>query len=186
MHVPVPVDLSYRLINHGPTVIIGTSLEDRRNLMAAAWVMPISASPPKIVVALGPSYSRELIEASRRFSISVPPISMIELVYNLGTTSGRHRDKIADTSLEIIDGASASVPLVAGCFAWMECSVLINPNLEKEHNLFIAEIFGAWADDGVFYDGHFTQEFERTGTLHHVARGRFVYANTIEDRYLRR
>jgi len=182
----VSLEICYRLINHGPTVIIGTRLGDRRNLMAAAWVMPISTNPPKIVSALGRSFSRELIEATRQFSISVPPASMIEQVYNLGTRSGRQRDKLAECSIEVVDGSIRPVPLVEGCIAWLECEVSTNEALEQDHNLFIARIVNAWADDSVFDDGHFTSEFERTGTLHHVAGGRFVYARTIEDKYMRR
>ena len=37
------VDLkhAYRLLNHGPTVLVGSAHEGRSNVMAAAWAMPL-------------------------------------------------------------------------------------------------------------------------------------------------
>jgi len=51
-----PVDLSkaYRLLNHGPTVLVAAS-GGKRNIMAAAWAMPLDFSPPKVAVVLDKS-----------------------------------------------------------------------------------------------------------------------------------
>jgi flavin reductase (DIM6/NTAB) family NADH-FMN oxidoreductase RutF len=42
------VDLSHasRLINHGPTVLVSSAHGGRRNIMAAAWSMPVEFTPP--------------------------------------------------------------------------------------------------------------------------------------------
>ena len=52
------VELQYasRLLNHGPTILI-TSYDapsDRRNVMAAAWSMPVEFAPPRTILV----YSR--------------------------------------------------------------------------------------------------------------------------------
>jgi len=49
-----PVDLAHasRLVNHGPTVLVTTEHAGRRNVMAAAWSMPVEFTPPRIAVVV--------------------------------------------------------------------------------------------------------------------------------------
>ena len=49
---PVDLDHASRLVNHGPTVLIATEHQGRRNLMAAAWPMPVEFTPPRIAVVV--------------------------------------------------------------------------------------------------------------------------------------
>ena len=70
----VPLPQAYRLLNHGPTVLVSSAAGARRNVMAAAWCMPLDFDPPKIVVVIDKStFTRELISASGEFAINVPP-----------------------------------------------------------------------------------------------------------------
>jgi hypothetical protein len=48
------VDLAHanRLINHGPTVLVSSQHEGRRNVMAAAWSMPVEFTPPRVAVVI--------------------------------------------------------------------------------------------------------------------------------------
>ena len=49
---PVELQHASRLLNHGPTVLI-TSYDvetKRRNVMAAAWSMPVEFAPPRIAI----------------------------------------------------------------------------------------------------------------------------------------
>jgi len=56
-----------RLINHGPTVLVTSAHDGRRNVMAAAWSMPVEFSPPSVAVVIDKStYTRELVLASGR------------------------------------------------------------------------------------------------------------------------
>lgn len=54
-----PVELRHasRLLNHGPTVLITSRDEslDRRNVMAAAWSMPVEFEPPRIAIVVDKS-----------------------------------------------------------------------------------------------------------------------------------
>lgn len=73
-----PVELKHasRLLNHGPTVLITSRDEsiDRRNVMAAAWSMPVEFEPPRIAIVVDKStWSRELIERSGSSASSSPP-----------------------------------------------------------------------------------------------------------------
>jgi hypothetical protein len=38
---PVPLPKAYRLLNHGPTVLVSAAHNGQRNIMAAAWAMPL-------------------------------------------------------------------------------------------------------------------------------------------------
>ncbi|KGW45139.1 flavin reductase domain protein, FMN-binding protein [Burkholderia pseudomallei MSHR684] len=69
------VDLkkAYRLINHGPTVLVSAHHDGVDNVMAAAWACALDFSPPKLTVVLDKAAkTRELIEQSGRFVIQVP------------------------------------------------------------------------------------------------------------------
>ena len=38
--IELPLKSANRLINHGPTVLVGAGSGEQANLMTAAWVMP--------------------------------------------------------------------------------------------------------------------------------------------------
>lgn len=73
MRIPVDLAKAYRLLNHGPTVLVSAEAEGRRNVMAAAWVMPVDFNPPKVAVVIDRNtFTRGLIERSGRFALNVP------------------------------------------------------------------------------------------------------------------
>ncbi len=63
--IPIELHHASRLLNHGPTVMI-TSFDEqsqRRNIMAAAWSMPMEFEPPRVAIVVDKStWTRELIE----------------------------------------------------------------------------------------------------------------------------
>jgi flavin reductase (DIM6/NTAB) family NADH-FMN oxidoreductase RutF len=62
-----------RLINHGPTVLVTSAHGGRRNVMAAAWSMPVEFTPPRIAIVIDKkTFTRELIAASGAFAICLP------------------------------------------------------------------------------------------------------------------
>lgn len=63
MH-PVELPQAYRLINHGPTVLVGSAHAGRVNVMAAAWAMPLDFDTPKVAVVVDKAtLTRQLIDA---------------------------------------------------------------------------------------------------------------------------
>ena len=61
MRIPVPLAHAYRLLNHGATTLVSTAHGGRRNVMAAAWVMPLDFEPPKFAaVVAADTLTREL------------------------------------------------------------------------------------------------------------------------------
>lgn len=174
MRTSVPLDKAYRLLNHGPVVLITSAQGGARNVMAAAWSMPIDFSPPKVAVVVdGRSYSRALIDASGEFALNIPCRAQIEAVLKAGTASGRETDKFAATGLETFAAERVGAPLIEGCVGWLECKVIPEPHNEKRYDLFIAEVVAAWADDRVFRDGRWDMADEGLRTLHYLSGGAF-------------
>ncbi|HEX7686758.1 MAG TPA: flavin reductase family protein [Burkholderiaceae bacterium] len=179
MRQPVPLDRCTRLLNHGPTVLVSAKHEGRRNVMAAAWSMPLDFLPPKVAVVLDKqTFTRGLVEASGRFALAVPPVALAALTQRVGNTSGRDVDKFAvpDALARAEPGPATGAPLVEGCVAWLECRRLPEAHVEQAYDLFLGEVVAAWADDRVFRDGrwHFADADPALRTLHHIAGGHFL------------
>jgi flavin reductase (DIM6/NTAB) family NADH-FMN oxidoreductase RutF len=181
MRLPVELAKAYRLLNHGPTVLVSAAHGGRRNVMAAAWAMPLDFDPPKVAVVIDRStYTRELIEGAGEFALSVPCRNFADATYTVGSTSGHgmERDKFERYGLATFGGTAIAAPLLEGCVAWLECRVLPEPHNQQTHDLFIARVLAAQADDRVFSGGrwHFESGQEALRTIHHLAGGAFVGA----------
>ena len=181
MRTDVPLDRAYRLLNHGPTVLVSASHGGRVNVMAAAWAMPLDFNPPKVAVVIDKStFTRGLIEGSGRFALNLPCRAQADLTYRLGSTSGHQVDKRADPGLPIIEGRTG-LPLVDGCVGWLECTLLPEPALQDRYDLFLGQVVAAQADSRVFRDGRwfFDEAPQALRTLHHVAGGAFLSASDL-------
>jgi len=173
MRVPVELRRSYRLLNHGPVVLVTSAAGGRTNVMPAAWVMPVDFEPPLVaaVIAEGTA-TRELVDASGELALSIPPASMLDAVYEAGQADGRVVDKWARLGLRPAPGSRVAAPLVEGCLGWLECRV-VDRSLAGKMDLFVCETVAAWADDEVFRDGEWRFSEPDRRTVHHVAAGRF-------------
>jgi len=170
----VPLPQAYRLLNHGPTVLVSSAAGARRNVMAAAWCMPLDFDPPKIVVVIDKStFTRELIGASGEFAINVPPRALLDATVAAGNDSGRDTDKFAALDLPIFAATQIAAPLVGGCVAWLECKVVPEAHNQERYDLFIGEVVAARADSRVFHNGRWHFDDDALRTLHHVAGGAF-------------
>jgi flavin reductase (DIM6/NTAB) family NADH-FMN oxidoreductase RutF len=178
----VPLPQAYRLLNHGPTVLVSAAHGGRRNVMAAAWAMPLDFDPPKVTVVVDKNtFTRTLIEASGTFALSVPCRSLTDATYAAGSLSGAERtDKFADCGLMSFPALRIAAPLVEGCVAWLECRVIAGPHAhhhQQAYDLFVAEVLAAQADERVFSNGRWQSDAPaELRTLHHQAGGTFFVA----------
>lgn len=180
-HISVAPTQAYRLLNHGPTVLVTTAHGEQRNIMAAAWNMPLDFNPPRIAIVIDKkTYTRELIEASGSFAINVPCKAQAEMVIKVGSSTGRELmgkepdNKFAAFTLPTFAASQIAAPLVEGCVAWLECKVIPEPHIQETYDLFLAEVVAAYADDRVFSDGRWNFEgHDELRTLHHVSGGFF-------------
>ena len=174
---PVPLDKAYRLLNHGPTVLVSAQFAGERNVLAAAWACALDFAPPKVTVVLDKATrTRALVEASGLFALQLPTVPQAAMTVALGTDSAiTMPDKLARHQVPLFDAPGLELPLVEGCAAWLVCRVIPEPHIQQAYDLFIGEVIAAWADSRVFRNGHW--EFETAPaelrTLHYVAGGQF-------------
>jgi flavin reductase (DIM6/NTAB) family NADH-FMN oxidoreductase RutF len=174
MRIAVPLARSYRLLNHGPTTLVSVAHGGRRNVMAAAWVMPLDFEPPKFVavVAAG-TFTRELLEASGECVLQAPTTEQIDVTYAAGSRSGRDGDKFEQLGIATENATLVGAPLVAHCACWLECRVVAEPQTQERYDLFVLECVAAWADDTLWRDGDWRFPAGGRRTIHHCKGGVF-------------
>ncbi|MGE6340771.1 flavin reductase family protein [Acidovorax sp. NPDC077664] len=181
---PVPLDKAYRLLNHGPTVLVSAAHAGQHNVMAAAWACALDFAPPKVTLVLDKATrTRELVEASGEFALQLPTVPMAAMTVAIGTDSAKtHPDKLQQHGVPLFHAPSHAsthisthIPLVHGCAAWLLCRVIPEPHIQQTYDLFIGEVVAAWADERAFRHGHweFDTAPDTLRTLHYVAGGQF-------------
>ena len=154
---PVVLEHASRLLNHGPTVLVTSAQGGRRNVMAAAWSMPVEFSPPRIAIVIDKrTFTRELIAASGCFGVCIPGAALA--------------------------GPVLGVPLIeAGCAAWMECRLIPERHTEDAYDTCFAEVVAAAADARVFSSGRWDLRADNAElhTLHHLGAGNFARAADV-------
>lgn len=185
---PVPVALSHasRLVNHGPTVLVTSAHGGRRNVMAAAWSMPVEFEPPRVAVVIDKrTFTRELVTASGVFGLCIPGRALAAATYGAGSSSGRDPqpggDKFRALGLATFDGGRLGLPMVAGCAAWLECRRLPEPRTEDAYDTVFAEVVWAAADPRIFDGGRWSVRADNADlhTLHHLGAGTFAVAGEV-------
>lgn len=173
----VPLEKSYRLLNHGPTVLVSAKYLNTENVMSASWACALDFSPAKVTVVLDKAaFTRHLVENSGYFALQIPVAQQAQLVMNVGSESLKENpNKLKEFGVNLFFQKGHSVPLVEGCAAWMVCKLIPEPHNQQTHDLFIGEVVAAWADDRVFRDGHwqFDDVPQELKTLHYVSGGQF-------------
>lgn len=181
--VPVALEHAVRLINHGPTVLITSSDGNRRNVMAAAWSMPVEFTPPRVAVVIDKNtFTRELVAASGVFAICLPGSALIDLTYAVGSESGRALDKFEHFGIDTLVTPLLGLPVPAsGCSAWLECRLIPERHTEDAYDTCFAEVVGAAADARIFRNGHWLFESGNADlqTIHHLGGGNFICAGSV-------
>ena len=180
---PVALEHASRLINHGTTVLVTSAHGGRRNVMAAAWSMPVEFTPPRIAVVIDKrTYTKELVAASGAVGICLPGTALADLTYAVGSQSGRTVDKFADHGIAAQAGPVLGVPLIeSGCAAWLECRLIREAHAEDAYDTCFAEVVAAAADERVFAGGRwsFRDDNLELQTIHHLGAGNFVRAGGV-------
>ena len=128
-----------------PMVLVGTTVENRANFMAVAWVSRVNARPPMIGVALGKThYTNAGIHQNKTFSVNVPGMDLIEKVDYCGLVSGKDDDK--SRLFDIFTGELPNTPMIQQCPLCMECK-LVNAVDLPTNTLFIGEIIGTYTEE---------------------------------------
>jgi flavin reductase (DIM6/NTAB) family NADH-FMN oxidoreductase RutF len=112
---------------------------ERRGGLVATFVSEASIVPdlPRVVVGLARThYTWELVEASGAFALHLLPEEQIDLVWQFGLDSGRHRDKLAGVATTT---GSTGSPLLACAIGWLDCRVETRLDI-GDRTLYVAEV----------------------------------------------
>ncbi len=154
----------YRLLEPGPVVLLTTASGDRRNVMTMSWHMMVEFSPPLVAcIVSGGDHSFTALRATGECVIAIPPVELAEKVVAVGNCSGRDVDKFKKIGLSPVAAEQVNAPLIAECFANLECRV-VDTSLVERFNLFILEVVKAWIEP----------EQTHSKTIHHHGYGKFV------------
>jgi flavin reductase (DIM6/NTAB) family NADH-FMN oxidoreductase RutF len=154
----------YQLLEPVPVVLLTTAHKGRTNVMAISWLTMVEFQPPLIAcIVSNANYSFAALRATKECVIAVPALELASKVVGVGNCSGRKVDKFKRFGLTPAPAARVAPPLVAECFANLECRV-VDTHLVNKFNLFILEVVKAWSDP--------SRKTPRT--IHHHGNGRFA------------
>lgn len=160
----LPLSKVYQLLEPGPVALVTTSHNGRANVMTQSWHMMIEFEPPQVAcIVSNANYSFAALRTSGECVISIPASKLAAKAVAIGNSSGRDIDKFATFGLTKLRAARVKPPLIAECFANLECKVT-DTRLVNKYNLFILEVLKAWIDP--------TQKNPKT--IHHCGYGTFV------------
>ncbi|TNJ37513.1 flavin reductase family protein [Chlorobaculum thiosulfatiphilum] len=162
--VAFPLSEVYGLLEPGPVILLTTAGKERPNVMAQSWHMMMEFEPPLVGCIISDrNYSYGLLQASGECVIAIPTVELADKVVGCGNCSGAEIDKFATFGLTPVAAAEVCAPLVAECFANLECRV-VDDSMVDRYGLFVLEVLRAWIDPAV----------KNPETIHHRGRGRFM------------
>jgi len=170
--VKIPIAKAYRLINYGPVVLVTSAWKDKQNVATIAWCSPLASEPVLAGVAVYQEhFTRKLIHQSKEFVINVPGADLRRKVENCGSVHGSQVDKFEKFGLTPILASKVKAPLVAECFAHLECK-LVNEVKVGDHVLFVGEVVNALVDKGAVNKEGIVN-LKQVKTLHHLGSDEF-------------
>ena len=160
----LPLAKVYQLLEPGPVVLLTTAHKGRANIMTLSWHMMVEFEEPLVAcVVSSADHSFAALRATRECVIAVPAVELATKVVEIGNCSGRDVDKFAAFALTPLPAARVAAPLVAECFANLECTVA-DTRLVNRYDLFVLEVVKAWTDPAQ----------KNPKTIHHQGYGTFV------------
>lgn len=164
-----PLSKVYQLLEPGPVVLLTTASKGKANVMAMSWHMMVEFEPPLVArVVSGGDYSFNALRAAKECVIAIPALKLARKVVEIGNSSGRNTDKFKTFGLTKVPARSITPPLIAECFANLECKVA-DTSLVDKYNLFILEVVKAWIDP----------KQKNPKTIHHRGYGTFAVDGKI-------
>ena len=159
-----PLSHVYRLLEPGPVVLVTTFHKGKTNIMTQSWHTMMEFEPPLVgCVISGRNYSFDALVATKECVISIPTVELAKQMVGIGNCSGKKVDKFKKFKLTPLSASQISPPLIAECYANLECKVADSRFVNK-YNFFVLEVVKAWVDPA--------QKNPRT--MHHQGNGVFM------------
>jgi flavin reductase (DIM6/NTAB) family NADH-FMN oxidoreductase RutF len=160
----LPLSKVYQLLEPGPVVLLTTAHKGRANVMTMSWHMMVDFEPPLVAcVVSNRDHSFGALRATKECVIAIPAVELAPVVVEIGNCSGRDVDKFEAFHLTPMKTERVGPPLVAECFANLECKV-VDTRLVNRFNLFVLEVLKGWIDPAK----------KNPKTIHHQGFGSFV------------
>ncbi|SDU18398.1 NADH-FMN oxidoreductase RutF, flavin reductase (DIM6/NTAB) family [Verrucomicrobium sp. GAS474] len=161
-----PLSKVYGLLEPGPVVMVTTVGKGRPDIMTMSWHTMVEFEPPLVACVISNrNYSFGLLRESKECVIGIPAVEIAEKVVGCGNTSGVKLDKFKKFGLTPRSASLVAAPLIAECFANLECRV-VDTTLVNKYCLFLLEVVKAWVDPKV----------KNPKTIHHLGNGNFMVA----------
>lgn len=163
---PLALAKVYGLLEPGPVVLLTTARGGRANVMTMSWHTMLEFEPPQLgCVVSDRNFSHAALKATRQCVIAIPSVEIAAQVVACGNCSGREVDKFATIGLTALPATAVDAPLIAECFANLECRV-VDTRMVRRWGLFVLEVVKAWIDP----------RSTDPRTLHHRGWGEFMVA----------
>lgn len=153
-------EVEHYLINGGLFLTAG---KEKVNTMAIGWggINVFWDKPVFLALVRKSRYTRELIEKTGQFTVSVPLERDLKRALNFcGTKSGRDLDKFKECNLTPLPGLKINTPVIGECPLHYECRVIykhdmlpenMDPEINSEiypnadyHTLYVGEIVACY------------------------------------------
>ena len=142
----LPLAKVYQLLEPGPVILLATARKGRANVMTLSWQTMLDFEPPLVACVVSEAnHSFAALRATKECVIAVPAVKLAPTVVAVANCSGRDVDKFKKFVLTPLKAKRVAAPLVAECFANLECRVA-DTGFVKKYNLFILEVLKAWID----------------------------------------
>jgi flavin reductase (DIM6/NTAB) family NADH-FMN oxidoreductase RutF len=160
----LPLSKVYQLLEPGPVVLLTTAHKGRANVMTLSWHMMVEFEPPLVACVVSDAdYSFGALKTTKECVIAIPALELAPKVVKIGNCSGRDVEKFESFGLTPVAAERVVPPLIAECFANLECKVA-DTRLVSKYNLFVLEVLKAWTNPAQ----------QKSKTIHHHGYGRFV------------
>lgn len=162
----LPLSQVYGLLEPGPVVLLTTAHKGKANIMTMSWHTMMEFEPPLVgCVVSSNDFSFKALKRNRECVLNIPTLELADKVVKVGNSSGRNLDKFAAFGLTAAPATLVAPPLLAECYASLECRVT-DTRLVNKYNFFVLEVVKAWCDKAV----------SDPRTLHHRGHGAFMVA----------
>jgi flavin reductase (DIM6/NTAB) family NADH-FMN oxidoreductase RutF len=161
-----PLSQVYRLIESGPVVLVTTAAAGRADIMAMSWHTMLEFTPPLVgCVVSDRNFTFSRLKATRECVINIPTVELAAKVVGCGNTSGHRIDKFETFGLTPAQGARVKAPLIAECYANLECRV-VDTRMVAKYGFFVLRVVKAWI----------APSRKPPKTIHHRGQGEFMVA----------
>ena len=160
----LPLSKVYQLLEPGPVVLLTTAYKGRANVMTMSWQTMMEFEPPLVAcIVSDANHSFAALRATGECVIAVPASKLARKVTAVGNCSGRDVDKFKKFGLTPLKAKRVNPPLIAECFANLECKVA-DTGFVNKYNLFVLRVVKAWIDPAQ----------KKPKTIHHHGNGVFT------------